>query len=149
MMLNKSVNLFNEFHGVKAEVMAVDNDHFTLVLNGTMKGFDSIGEVMHFLLCGTTHLSFVKQNGEYYTAYNLAMMYLNRRCGCNGLVFSVGGNGKTTLWGLDGVSWYKVAEYSCLGSLYHAILSDSGVASIRSAVRGQTSFLSKLKRLLS
>lgn len=146
-MLEKSLSLFNEFHGINATITNTGEDHYTLHIGDLMRGFTSKGELVHYLMCGTTHIA-LTSDGDYYTAYNIAMMYLNRRCGCNNLVFSVASNGKTTLWGLDGVSWYRVGEYSCLTSLYYAILMGN-VSSIREAVRGQASFLSKLKRLLS
>ena len=147
-MLEKCVSLFNEFHGVKAEVMQVSEHQYTLVCQGEMRGFTSESDVIHFLLCGTSHLPMFAKSGEYFTAYNLAMMYINRRCGEGStLVYSVAGNGKATLWGLNGSGWFKVAEYSCLASLYQAVL-ETGIDKIRKAVKGETSFLSTVKRLL-
>lgn len=150
MMLQKSLSLFNEFHGVKAEVMQVSEHHYTLVCQGVMKGFDSESELVHFLLCGTSHLTFMTNSGDYFTAYNLAMMFLNRRCGEGStLVYSVSTGGKATLWGLNGSGWFKVAEYSCLHALYWDIIGLHGVDKVRKVMKGKTSFLSTLKRLLS
>lgn len=147
MMLKKSVSLFNEFHGVNAQVHTLDTNHYTLIIGSEMRGFSSKSEVVNFLLCGTTHLGMMGAKGEYFTAYNLAMMYLNRRCPNAGLVYSIATGGKTTLWGINGSGWFKVGEYSCLNSLYHAILCGD-VSEIRQKVKGQTSFLSTLKRLI-
>lgn len=147
-MLDKCVNLFNEYHGTTASVMKLDQHHYTFVCQGEMRGFAHESDLIHFLMCGTTHLAHSTQAGQHFTAYNLAMMYANRRCGERAqLVYSVATNGKTTLWGLNGSGWFKVAEYSNIAVMYQAVLA-TGLPKIRAAVKGQTSFLSTIKRLL-
>lgn len=146
-MLNKSVALFNEFYGTRATITKPMIGDILITVEGHTRAFKDEESLIHFLMCGTSHRGFIERPSQYYTAFNIAMMALERINSSFIITFNMTEDGRVKLWCRDGFGWNVISTYANIHAMYQHVLSHSGFYELEKAINKRVSLWQRLKAI--